>query len=141
MMGRNRKIPPAYSFGCVGDTRQETDAEFDRLEQMAWDTEHKPGRKCLVDRYAIASTIAKALPLGPQSGRLARKPPPLPKGCLGTTPVRAGGVAVAGFNPAAVDPKEPKRDIQAAVALQHALAQRGDPITLSAALKLMQRVR
>jgi hypothetical protein len=142
-MGRARKFPPSRRFGAVADTPQEADALFDRLEQMAAETENQPGRKDRVDRYAIAATVAKAVPLGPKdNGRRRESRKPLPQERLAAKPIRTTeGVELAGFNPAAVDPKLAKRDMRAAVTLQHALASRGDPVSLSTAVKIMERTR
>ena len=141
-MGRQRKTPPSLVFGVVGDSAEETDALMDRLQQMAQQTEERLGRKRRVDRLAMAITIAKALPLGPLSTRRSLRQAPLPNECLGARPVRSEkGLQLEGFHPEAIDPKQAKRDINATVALQHALVALGDRVSLPAAMEIMESAR
>jgi hypothetical protein len=142
-MGRQRKIPPPRGFRSVADTEEAADALYQRLEQMRQETADALGRKRQIERYALAVTIAKALPLGPKDGRRERRTRTrLPEGCLGRTPVKTtDGVELAGFNPESIDPKDANRDMPAAMELQHQLALRGDRMSLTAAAKTMQRVR
>jgi len=142
-MGRQRKVPPCRRFGSVGDNQHEADARFDQFEQVWEETEDKVGRRRRVDRLAIAVRIATAMPLPPDNDRRARRTcKPLPKGCVGSLPVKTtAGAPLAGFDPEEIGPKDAKRDLPAAIELQHRLAWRGDPVSLTAAVKIMQRAR
>jgi hypothetical protein len=142
-MGRQRKIPPPRWLIAVASTPEEADAQLDLLEDMKEEMEKRPGRKYRLDHYEVAFTAAGALPPGPTGNRRSSKRRICsPRDHIGATPVRtAGGVELAGFNPDEDDPKDAKHDMQAALALQHALASRGEWVSVSNALKIMQRAR
>jgi hypothetical protein len=132
-MGLQREIPPSRRLFVVASTPEEADAQLDLLEKM----KNRTGRKYRLDHYAVAFTAAKALPPEPIFKRRQRTT--LPRDCIGRKPIRTkGDFELAGFNP---DPKVPKYDLRAAQALQHALAWRGERVTLSNAVKIMQRAR
>jgi hypothetical protein len=138
-MGRKRKIPPTRWLFVVASTPEEADAQLDRLKDMKEKMTNSTGRKYRLDHYEIAFTAAHALtPVFRQSSKRRSRSP---RGHIGATPVKtAGGVELAGFNPDD-DRKDAKHDMQAALAVQHALAQRGERVTLSNASKIMQRAR
>jgi hypothetical protein len=143
MMGRQRKIPPIHRLFVVASTPEEADAQRDLLEDMKEKMKNRTGRKYRLDHYAVAFTAAEALPPEPKSKRRSSKQRrTLPRDCIGRKPIRTkDGIELAGFNPDDLDPKTPKYDLRAAQALQHALAWRGERVTLSNAVKIMQRAR
>jgi hypothetical protein len=126
-----------------GSTQAEADAMIDMLQDLAEKTEAALGRKLRLDHLQIAIAVANAMPAEPQSTRQSRhRRIPLPRDRIGAEPVRTtAGVELAGFNPADVDPKDAKKDLLAAQTLQHALAHRGEYITMPNAVKIMQRTR
>jgi hypothetical protein len=140
-MGRQNKIPAPRRLFSVGDTSQEADAKLDLLMDMMEASKGRTGRKSRVDHYEAAFSVAPVLPPEPRSTRQPKRTA-LPSDRIGTKPVRtAGGIQLAGFNPQDDDPKDAKKDMRAAQTLQHALAWRGEYITVSNAVKIMQRAR
>jgi hypothetical protein len=143
-MGRARKFPrPRYLF-AVGTTQEQAAANLDLLQDMAEETETRPGRKLRIDHYGIAITVADALPPEPKSTREPRKwRGTLSEDRIGAKRVTTeGGIELAGFDQDETDePKLAKADIRAAETLQHALAQRGERVSLPNAVKIVQRTR
>jgi hypothetical protein len=143
MMGRQRKILPPRGLFSVGNTQEEADAKLELLERMMEDEKKRPGRKSRVDHFEAAFSAAGALSPEPQSLRqLHKRFAALPRDAIAAKTVRtAGGIQLAGFNPTDVDPKDSKQDMRAAETLQHTLAWRGEYISRSNAVKIMQRAR
>ena len=140
-MGRQRKIPPPRRGFSVGDTQREAGAKLDLLQDMVEDMNSRRGRKPRVDHYEAAISVATALPREPESRRQKRRAT-LPSNRIGAKPVTTtAGIQLDGFSPARDNPKDGKQDMRAAQALQHTLAWRGEYITLSNAVKIMERAR
>jgi hypothetical protein len=129
-MGRPRKTANPHSLFSVGDTQADADAVMDGLEDLVEENRRagKPGRKCRIDRLNLAVTIARAIPESPRQRGRVKGSTPIPRDCIGAAMDQG-------------DAKDAKYDMQATRALSQALSMRGETITISNAVKIMQAAR
>ena len=129
-MGRPRKTLEPRSLFTVADTQADADAMMDSLKDLVEDNKRtgKPGRKWRIDHYSLAITIARAIPEGHRQRGGVKRPTPVPLDCIGAAMDQG-------------DAKDAKYDMQAAQALKQALSRRGETITITDAVKIMQKAR